>query len=331
MPLLEQLRTVAATRRLARATIQCYRSWVREFLCFCRDPDDGRWRHPRELGAADVERFLSHLACDRHVSASTQNQATCAIVFLYRRVLVDELGEDHLGRFNAQRSHRPVRVPTVLSVAEVERVLSAMEPGSARRLMVELLYGTGMRIMECCSLRVRDVDFDRRQIVIRAAKGDKDRVVMLPDRCRAELVERVRRARHRHERDVSRGGGFVPVASELANKLRYAERDWRWQFVFGSALMRRDESGRGFRWHADPAALDRAIRAAARSSRVSKRVTAHTFRHSFATHLLEAGHDVRQVQALLGHESLNTTMIYTHVMNRPGVAVTSPLDRLMVV
>lgn len=324
--LLEQVRDVGLRRRLAPATLECYENWIVQFLRYWRDADG--WRHPRELRGAEVAAFLTHLARDRRASASTQNQAMCAIVFLYKQVLVDELGEDHLGPIAAERSTRPARVPTVLSVAEVERVIACLAPGSMRRLMVELLYGAGLRVAECCTLRVRDIDFDRGQLIIRGGKGDKDRIVMLPLAVRSRLGDQVRDVRHRHERDQAQGGGYVPLPDAVANKIRYAEGDWRWQYVFPSSVMRRDEAGRGFRWHADPSALDRAIRTAARNSGVAKRVTAHTFRHSFATHVLESGYDIRQVQTLLGHASLKTTMIYTHVMQKPAVSVVSPLDRL---
>ena len=326
MKLLDRVRDVGLRRHLAASTIACYRSWIGEFLRFSRR--DGTWRAPAELLAADVERYLTHLARDRRVSASTQNQATCAIVFLYKHVLGDELGPEHLGRFEAERARRPVRVPTVLSGAEVQRILNALPDGSMRRLMVELLYGAGLRLKECCTLRVRDVDFDRGQIVVRGGKGDKDRLVMLPSRCVAALAEQVRRVRHQHDLDVRRRGGHVPLPDPLLHKTPYARVDWRWQYVFPSRILRRDDQGRGFRWHTDPGRLDWAIRRATHRAQVSKRVTAHTFRHSFATHLLEQGWDVRQVQSLLGHRSLETTMIYTHVMNKPAIAVTSPLDRL---
>ncbi len=329
MRLLEQFDAVAKLRHLAKNTAECYRRWVVEFLAFHRV--DRRWRHPRELAEAEVGAFLTHLAVDRRLSGSTQNQACNAIVFLYKRVLADELPADHLGRFAGERSKRPKRVPTVLSESEVVRLIEAIEPdreGSTRQLMAKLAYGTGMRVGEVCTLRLRDLDFDRGQIVIRAGKGDKDRIVMLPAACRGALVEQARRVRTRHERDVAKGGGFVPVSDAEANKMPYAEQDWRWQFVFPSTTLRRDGEGRGFRWHADRAAFARVVANAARAAGIGKRVSPHTFRHSFATHLLEAGYDIRQVQTLLGHAKLETTQIYTHVMNKPAVAVTSPLDRV---
>lgn len=328
MKLLERLRDVATRRHLARTTIQCYQLWIAEFLRFSRI--EGQWREPCELGAAEVGAFLTHLARDRRLSASSQNQATCAIVFLYKQVLAGEVPDDHLGRFEFERSARPARVPTVLSADEVTRLIEAVKPGSMHRLMIELLYGCGLRAMECCTLRLRDIDFERSQIIVRGGKGDKDRIVMLPQALRRELIEQCRRVRMRHARDVRIDGGYVPLPDVLEHKVPYARQDWRWQYVFPSITLRRDSEGRGYRWHTNPSVLDRTIRGAARRARISKRVTAHTFRHSFATHVLEAGHDIRQVQTLLGHSALKTTMIYTHVMNKPAIAVTSPLDRLAV-
>lgn len=325
MKLVERMEAVGRRRHLSPRTIACYQSWVKDFLRYHREGN--RWRHPRELAEREVEAYLTHLAVQRRLSASSQNQATNALVYLYKQVLADELGKEHLGKFAAERSRRPARVPTVLSVDEVRRVLGAIE-GSTWRLMAELLYGTGMRVSECCTLRVRDVDFERGQIVIRGGKGDKDRIVMLPASLRGRLQEQVGRARDRHDLDMAAGGGYVPLPDSVANKVKYAERDWRWQYLFPSAVMRRNQTDRGFRWHTDPGALSRVITVACKRSGVGKRVTPHTFRHSFATHLLEHGYDVRQVQELLGHEKLETTMIYTHVMNRPAVTVQSPLDRL---
>lgn len=325
MRVLERFERVARMHRLARSTIACYRDWLVRFFVFHRQGD--QWRHPRELAGPEVEAFLTYLATDRRLSASSQNQAVCAIVFLYKHVLINEVGPEHLGRFSAIRAARPQRVPTVLSVAEVSRLVEAIRQPVAR-LMAELAYGTGMRVSEVCHLRVRDVDFDRGQIVVRAGKGDKDRFVMLPEAARGRLAEQVRRVRSRHARDVAQGGGYVPVSEAESHKVPYAARDWRWQFVFPSVLLRRDDAGRGWRWHTDPAAFGRKVTSAARVAGIAKRVSPHTLRHSFATHLLESGYDVRQVQALLGHVSLGTTMIYTHVMARPHVAVTSPLDRI---
>jgi site-specific recombinase XerD len=219
-------------------------------------------------------------------------------------------------------------VPTVLSVDEVHQLIGAMDPQSMHQVMVQLLYGTGIRLNECCTLRLRDLDFGRQQIVVRAGKGDKDRIVMMPVSLRDALGGQVGIVRHRHERDVKRAAGYVPLPDSLAHKCPYAQRDWRWQFLFPSCVLRRDESGRGFRWHTDPSKLDQAIKQAAFRASLSKRVSAHTLRHSFATHLLESGYDARQVHTLLGHANLATTLIYTHVMNKPGISVCSPLDKL---
>jgi integron integrase len=325
MRVLDQLIRAAQVRHLSKHTIECYTAWVVDFLRFCRDGT--RWRHPRELSGADVGAFLTHLAADRRLSASSQNQAACAVVFLFKRALADELGEDHLGKFVALRAKRPARLPTVLSAAEVGAVVAAM-PSRSTRLLAGLLYGTGMRVAEGCTLRVRDLDFDRGQILIRAGKGDKDRLVMLPQASRAGLTDQCRRVRAQHAKDVRRGGGFAPVPDAVAHKIPAAAAAWPWQFVFPSRTLRRDPAGRGLRWHTDPAVLARKVSAAARAAGVAKRVSPHTFRHSFATHLLETGYDVRQVQTLLGHADLKTTMIYTHLMSRPAIAVTSPLDRL---
>jgi integron integrase len=327
MKLLQQLFVVARRRRLAAGTIDVYSSWVRQFLTFHRAAD-GTWRHPATLGTADVEAFLNDLVVRRRLSASAQNQALCALVFLYKHVLDDVIPQDHLGKFLLLRSRRVKRVPTVLSVGEVRRLIEAVDPTHRCRLMLEFMYGTGMRVGEVCSLRVGDIDLGRAQVIVRAAKGDKDRVVMLPAALRERLMVQLDEVGRRWRADVGRGGGYSPVPDAVTHKRPRAGHELPWQFVFPSSVMRRDACGRGTRWHADPSQLDRVIYAAACRAGINKRVTCHALRHSFATHLLEAGYDVRQVQTLLGHGALKTTMIYVHVMNKPAVAVTSPLDRL---
>ena len=327
MKLLEQLAVVAQRLRLAPNTIKVYRSWVKQFLTFSAAAH-GAWKHPVELGTADVEAFLNDLVVRQRLSASAQNQALCALVFLYSKVLQDVISPEHLGKFLLQRSRRPGRIPTVLSTQEVQRVIAAIPESSNFRLPIELLYGTGMRVSEVCTLRMRDLDLGRAQIIIRAAKGDKDRLVMLPASLQCRLGTQVQAAEQLWKRDVQRGGGYAPVPDSLRHKRPRAGHELPWQFLFPSEVLRRDEQGRGLRGHLHPGSLERAVYAAAHRAGIHKRVTCHTFRHSFATHLLEVGYDIRQVQQLLGHSSLKTTMIYTHVMNRPAVAVASPLDRL---
>ena len=312
---------------MSRRTAQAYCYWIRRFLSYSALAR-GAWTPPEQLGTPDVEAFLNHLVGDRHLAASTQNQALNALVFLYRHVLADAIPQDHLGKFVLLRSRRQKRVPTVLSAPEVALLLRAI--GSPKyRLMAELLYGTGLRVAECCTLRVRDIDLGRGQIIVRQGKGDKDRVVMLPERIVPGMTEHLSRVEEKRRVDVGRGGGYAPVPDALEHKRPASGSEWAFQFVFPSAVLRRDQDGLGRRWHADGSALDREVKRAAALAGIRKRVTCHTFRHSFATHLLEAGYDVRQVQTLLGHASLKTTMIYTHVMNKPSVAVTSPLDRLV--
>jgi integron integrase len=327
LKLLEQVVIVARRRRLAQNTIDVYRLWIRQFLTFSAQRL-GEWKPPEQLGTADVEAFLNDLVIRRRLSASAQNQALCALVFLYGQVLADVIPQDHLGKFLLQRSRRRQRLPTALSTDEVRRIIEAVDPARMSRLMLELLYGTGMRVSEVCTLRVRDIDLGRAQIIVRAAKGDKDRIVMLPASLRDRLTEQLDVVEQRWRDDVRRGGGYAPVPDALLHKRPRAGRELPWQFVFPSSVLRRDELGRGHRWHTDSSGLDRVVYAAAKRAGTGKRVTCHTFRHSFATHVLEAGYDIRQVQTLLGHASLKTTMIYTHVMNKPSIAVTSPLDRM---
>jgi site-specific recombinase XerD len=244
MMLLERVRDVAARRHLSPRTLQCYLGWVRQFLRFSKVGH--QWRHPRELHGQDVAAFLNDLARRRKLSASSQNQALNAVVFLYRHVL-DELEPDHLGPIAVERVARPAKVPTVLSAAEAARVIAAVPDGSTHRLMVELLYGCGLRLMECCTLRVRDLDFARAQIIVRQAKGMKDRVVMLPAALGGRLRLQVERVEQRWREDLEVNGGCVPLPPAVAHKCPRAERELAWQFVFPSAVLRRDEQGRGFR------------------------------------------------------------------------------------
>jgi len=308
----------ARMRRLgmAKRTEEVYVDWVRRFIIA-----SGK-RHPRSLGAREVEAFLSRLATRHNVAASTQNQALAALLFLYREVLEQELPwMDEI-----RRAKKPARLPTVLSREEVAKVLEQMR-GEAW-LMAALLYGAGLRLMECVRLRVKDVDFDRREIVVRDGKGGKDRRTMLPDMVADALRAQVEEARRVHARDLAAGFGDVWLPDALDRKFPFASREWCWQYVFPARTRSVDpRSGTTRRHHLDETVLQRAVKHAVRQAGIAKPATCHTFRHSFATHLLEAGHDIRTVQELLGHRDVSTTQIYTHVLGRGGSGTLSPLDR----
>jgi integron integrase len=277
------------------------------------------------LGTAEVEQFLTHLAVNGRVSASTQNQALNALVFLYQQVL-----EIDLGHFEAVRARRPKRLPVVLAPEEVAAVLGQVQGAEGLfGLMARLLYGCGLRLMECCRLRVKDVQLPRGQIIVRGGKGNKDRVVMLPRAVREELVRRLEWRRQLHERDLARGVARVDLPEALERKYPRAAQEFGWQFVFASRqLSRCPRTGRPGRHHVYPASLQRAVAAAGRAAGLRQPIHCHTFRHSFATHLVERGVDIRSVQQLLGHESLETTMIYTHIARQGIARVASPLDGL---
>jgi integron integrase len=290
--------------------------WVRDFVLF-----HGK-RHPRELGAQELEAYLNHLAADRRVSASTQSQALNALVFLYRQVLALELG--WMEKLERAKRSRPL--PVVLTVDEVRRVLAAVHglPG----LMAALIYGTGLRVMECVSLRVLDIDFGAKRLVVRSGKGAKDRITLLPQNLLAPLQRHLLTRATQHQNAKRRGGGFTPLPHALARKYPNAAGEWKWQYVFASSVEQRDPAtGRLVRWHMSPATLQRAFRAAVRQAGIPKHATVHTLRHCFATHLLQSGCDVRTIQTLMGHNSLETTMIYTHVLSATN-KVQSPLDVL---
>jgi integron integrase len=309
------VRAVIRTRHYSPHTEEAYVAWIRRYILF-HDK-----RHPREMGTAEIAAFLTHLAVKAHVAASRQNQALSALLFLYRHVLHQPLDPS----IDAVRAQRPKRLPTVLTPAEVRRVLEALS--GTPRLMSMLLYGSGLRLQECVSLRVKDIDFERREITVREAKGDKDRVTMLPVSLVEPLRQHLELVRAQHARDLAMGNGHVPLPHALGRKLPSASREWPWQYVFPSATLSRNrDSGIVCRHHISPATLQKAVHTAAVGVGISRRVTCHTFRHSFATHLLQNGYDIRTVQELLGHSSVGTTMIYTHVLNRGGLIVRSPLD-----
>ncbi len=313
--LLDQLRDKIRVRHYSIRTEKAYVDWVRRFILF-----HGR-RHPAELGPEDVERFLTHLAVQRNVASSTQNQAKSALLFLYREVL----GADLPWLDGVESAKAPKRLPVVLTREEVEQVLARLSGTTA--LILRLIYGTGMRILECLRLRAKDVEFTRREIIVREGKGFKDRVTILPDVLAPTLQAHLERVRWLHERDLKAGYGEVHLPLALARKYPNAAREWPWQYVFPSARLSRDpRSGEVRRHHADPKAVQRAMQQALRDAGIAKHATPHTLRHSFATHLLDSGYDIRTVQELLGHADVSTTMIYTHVLNRGGRAVRSPLD-----
>jgi len=314
--LLDQVREQVCLKHYSIRTEHVYCEWVKRFIRF------HRYRHPEGMGAAEVEAFLSDLAVRKNVSASTQNQALAALLFLYKQVL--KLDLPWLGE--VVRAKKPSRLPVVLSLAEVQQILAQLEGEVG--LVANLLYGSGMRLMEVMRLRVKDIDFTRGEILVRDGKGMKDRVTVLP-RC---LIERLKqhlvlvRARHNAELKEGRGDVYLPFA--LERKYPNGPWDWRWQYVFPAAGLSVDpRSGKVRRHHLDEKRVQRAFKAAIKRTGIVKLATPHTLRHSFATHLLESGQDIRTVQELLGHADVKTTMIYTHVLNRGGLAVLSPLDR----
>jgi integron integrase len=315
--LLDRVREAIRRRYFSRRTEQAYVHWIRRFIFF-----HGK-RHPRDLGEAEVTAFLNDLAVERKVAAGTQNQALSALLFLYKEVVGRELAWlDGL-----QRAKRPPRLPAVLTRAEVERLLAQLT--GTRWLLASLMYGSGLRVMECLRLRVKDVDLDYRQVLVRDGKGEKDRVTMLPEK----LVEPVRahlaRVRALHARDLREGFGEVHLPYALARKYPRAGAEWAWQYLFPSKS-RSADPGDGVirRHHLDESVPQRAVKEALRAAGIAKHASCHTLRHSFATHLLEGGCDIRTVQELLGHADVSTTMIYTHVLNKGGRGVKSPLDRI---
>jgi integron integrase len=315
--LLDRVRTVLHARRYSSRTEDAYVAWIRRFILFHRK------RHPAEMGVPEVERFLAHLAVSRRVSAATQNQALSALLFLYAAVLERPLGAlDGL-----VRAHRPPRLPVVLAREEVAAVLGHLR--GTPWLMASLLYGCGLRLLECARLRVKDVALAHGELLVRDGKGRKDRITMLPARLRGPLEAHLQRTRLQHAADLREGAGAVALPDALRLKYPNATREWAWQWVFPATRTYLDrETGERRRHHLHESVLQRAFKDAARTAGLTKPASCHTLRHSFATHLLEAGYDIRTIQELLGHRDVATTMIYTHVLNRGGRGVRSPLDSL---
>ncbi len=314
--LLDQVRGKIRLKHYSIRTEQSYVDWIRRYILF-----HGK-HHPKDMGAQQVEAFLTHLAVEGRVAASTQNQAKSALLFLYREVLGVELP----WLDNVERAKAPKRLPVVLTREEVQAVLARLE--GTHWLIASLLYGAGLRIMEAVRLRVKDVEFSRREILVRDGKGFKDRVTMLPAAVVTPLKAHLERVKLLHQQDLAGGFGEVYLPNALDRKYPNAGRDWAWQYVFPSANLSVDpRSGATRRHHIQDQAVQRAVKQAVRMAGIAKPATPHTFRHSFATHLLEGGYDIRTVQELLGHSDVSTTMIYTHVLNKGGRGVVSPLDR----
>ncbi|MFO1429107.1 MAG: integron integrase [Candidatus Competibacteraceae bacterium] len=313
--LLDQVRDLIRLKHYSIRTEQAYLSWIRRFILFHHK------RHPKEMGKPEIEAFLTHLAVQENVAASTQNQAMNAILFLYRYVLKQDL--DWLE--DVTRAKRPARLPVVLTVSDVQAVLARLE--GQYWVMASLLYGSGLRLMECLRLRVQDLELTRRELIVRDGKGAKDRITLLADKLIQPLQTQLKRVKVLHQQDLQQGFGAVYLPDALERKYPNANREWAWQYVFPADKRSIDpRSGVERRHHLGETALQQAVRNTVRQAGIDKPASCHTLRHSFATHLLANGYDIRTVQELLGHKDVRTTMIYTHVLNRGGKGVRSPLD-----
>ena len=313
--LLDRVRWHLRVKHYSLRTEELYAHWIRRFILFHEK------RHPAEMGEEEIAAFLSHLAIDGHVAASTQNQAFSALLFLYHQVLDRKL-EYVTG---VERVRRPAKLPVVLTRKEAHAIIAHLR--DEYRLMGELLYGSGLRLLEGLRLRVKDIDFAYAQITVREGKGLHERITLLPNRLKRPLREHLAHVREIHRRDLARGAGAVYLPFALKRKYPTAARDWRWQYVFPAAKLTVDpRSGETRRHHVHEKNLQNAVKQAIYAAGVPKAASCHTFRHSFATHLLEDGYDIRTVQELLGHKDVSTTMIYTHVLNKPGMRIRSPLD-----
>ncbi len=314
-PLFSRVRDLIRLKHYSIRTEKSYLSWIMRYILFHNKRD------PNELANPEIEAFLSHLAVGLKVSASTQNQAFNALLFLYKEVLKKGLDDS----IDAVRAKKPKRLPTVMTKDETLKVIGAIP--ADHQLMVKLIYGSGLRLMECLRLRVKDIDFGNNQILVRDAKGMKDRVTVLPDSLKPSLKEHLERVKLVHQNDMAKGYGCVYLPYALERKYPNASLEWGWQYVFPAKGLSKDpRTGEVRRHHIHENSLQKAVKTAVRLVGITKPVNVHTFRHSFATHLLEANYDIRMVQELLGHNDVSTTMIYTHVLNKPGVSIRSPLD-----
>lgn len=315
-PLLNQVRQILRLKHMSRSTEKSYLYYILDYIYFHNK------RHPQDMGVDEIRVYLSHLATHKNVAASTQNIALSALLFLYRQVLKSDL----LDIDNIERARRPKRLPVVLTRKEVQQVLAIAD--GVEGLFLQLLYGTGMRLIEGLRLRVKDVDFEKKEIIVRDGKGEQDRMTMLPEKLVDQLQQQLVYAKALHDIDLSMGLGEVELPYALAVKYPNAARDWRWQYIFPSPTRSIDpRTGRKGRHHLSEDRIQRSMKRALKQAEINKNATPHTLRHSFATHLLENGYDIRTVQELLGHKDVQTTMIYTHVLNRGGKGVISPLDR----
>lgn len=332
--LLDDVRQRIRARHMSFRTEQAYTARIERFLRHERTLNNGQWKHPDQMGGLEVNRFLTHLAVDRKVSASTQNQALSALLFLFREVLQKQL------EFDAVRAKRPERLPVVLTRDEVRQVLLAI-PLGYKRLVAGLMYGSGLRLLEACRVRVKDLDFARRQVAVRDGKGEQDRMVPLPGSVAAGLRRQLAKVQRQHHADLESGAGWVWLPYALAEKYPQAARELKWQYLFPSTKLSRDPrlneqspesirkaSSQLRRHHIHESSVQKTIRSAVRKAKITKHASGHTLRHSFATHLLEAGADIRTIQQLLGHKDVSTTMIYTHVSTLGATGVRSPLDGL---
>jgi integron integrase len=316
--LLDQVRDVIRLKHYSYRTEETYVQWIRRYILFHNK------RHPKDMGVPEIEAFLTHLAVVGQVAANTQNQALNAIVFLYRHVLQQDLGS----RIDAIRAKRPQYLPVVLTPEEAHAIIQ--NTTGVHRLLLQLLYGSGLRLNESLDLRIKDIDFTQSQLIIRSGKGGKDRLTMLPQSIVAPLKIHLQQVQLLHQQDLEQGYGATVLPFAFDRKHPTAPHQWVWQYAFPSSTRCKDpRSGKIVRYHLHESGLQKALKQAVRQAQIPKRISCHTFRHSFATHLLQNGYDIRTVQELLGHKDVKTTMIYTHVLNRGGRAVLSPLDRPM--